>query len=237
MRTTFLLTLTVASTLVLSLPAQARTVFPAHPTFEHILPDGYALTDAPAVDPATLRAAKVAVIPTENMNLYAQGWLDYYENGGAEHYWAVQLLGLSRDDLASARRASDPRNITDAMVDLIRPYFGEVIVAQDLASAHDQGAEYFVILDCRMSAPAWGSHFRYDGGVYLLDASLHRVFEATGFGEVSRGGLLSNPLTQDPIAMDQSITAMIAKVSDAVHTRLGQPPAPTSPASTEQTQR
>lgn len=158
------------------------------------------------------------------MNLYAQGWLDYYENGGAEHYWAVQLLGLSRDDLASARRASDPRNITDAMVDLIRPYFGEVIVAQDLASAHDQGAEYFVVLDCRMSAPGMGSRFRFDGGVYLLDASLQRVFEATGFGEVSRGGLLSNPLTQDPIAMDQSITEMLAKVTDAVHAHLGSPP-------------
>jgi hypothetical protein len=205
----------------------AEMIFRPHPTFENILPDGFAITDAPPVDAVSLRDKKVALIPSENLNGYAAGWMYYNDRAAAGPNWFQSAIGgVTTDSLQNRSRASDPRHVTDAMIDLIRPYFGEVIVAQDLPSARAQGADYFIILDCRMSAPALNTHFRFDGGVYLLDASLHRVLEATGFGEVSRGGLLSNPLTQDPIAMDQSMTTMIAKVSDGVHARLGPPPAP-----------
>lgn len=220
--------------LTFAAPAHAERhpemIFRPHPTFENILPEGFALADAPAVDAGSLRDKKVALIPSENLNGYAAGWMYYNDRAAAGPNWFQSAIGgVTTDSLQNRSRASDPRHVTDAMIDLIRPYFGEVIVAQDLPSARAQGADYFIILDCRMSAPAFNTHFRFDGGLYLFDNSLHRVFEATGFGEVSRGGLLSNPLTQDPIAMDQSMTTMIAKVSDAVHTRFGPTPAPTTP--------
>jgi hypothetical protein len=162
----------------------------------------------------------VAVIPTQNLNRYAQGWLDWYDNGGAQRNWAVQLFGLTHDYLAADQHISDPRRLTDQLIDLIRPYFADVVVAQDLPSAREQGADYFLVLDCAMSLRNMNGRFRADGGVYLLDASLHRVFQTTGFGEASRGFLV-NPLTHDPIAMDEAMTEMMSQVTDGVRAHLG----------------
>lgn len=219
-------TFALAGALSLSnaVPAEAAAsfIFNPRPPFENLLPDGFALTDAPPIDPASLRDKKVALIPTQNLNRYAEGWLDYYENGGAHRNWAVQLLGRSDADLASEGRVSDPRKLTDTVIDLIRPYFGEAVVAQDFPSAREQRADFFLILDCAMSVHGfWTDRVRVDGGVYLLDASLHRIFASTALAEAPLAGLLDNPLTRNQQATDEAMTAMLTQLSAGVRAHLG----------------
>jgi hypothetical protein len=220
-RRTFALAGVLALSLALPAQANASFIFNPQPPFENLLPDGFALTDAPPIDPASLHDRKVALIPTQNLNRYAEGWLDYYERGGAHRNWAIQLFGRSDDDLNAEGRLSDPRKLTDQVIDLIRPAFGEVVVAQDLPSAREQGADYFLILDCAMSLRGfWSDKVRVDGGVYLLDASLHRVFEDTTFAEASLGGLLDNPITSSEAGIDAAMRGMLTQLSAGVRAHL-----------------
>jgi|CXWL01.1.fsa_nt_gi hypothetical protein len=198
-----------------------------HPNaYSGLLPEGFQLTAAPALDVEHLRRSKVVLVPSSNFNDYARLWVEYYEGGGFERNWAVQLLNVQREQVVGQQQNSDPRAFADRFAEALRPHVGELAVAEDLPSAREQGADYYLILDAWLSAPGQGSRFRVAGGAHLLDGSLRHVMSLEGTGEARRdGGLFSNVFEVDARAMTDSMTGF----SDTVLSQLAQRVGPAAP--------
>ncbi|GAM96966.1 hypothetical protein U91I_00587 [alpha proteobacterium U9-1i] len=195
--------------------------------YSGLLPENVQLDPAPPLDVEHLRRSKVVLVPSSNFNDYARLWVEYYEGGGFERNWAVQLLNVQREQVAGQQQNSDPRAFADRFAEALRPHVGELAVAEDLPSAREQGGDYYLILDAWLSAPGQGSRFRVAGGAHLLDGSLRHVFSLEGAGEARRdGGLFSNQFEVDARAMTDSMTGF----SDTVLSQLAQRVGPAAPS-------
>jgi hypothetical protein len=202
-------------------PAKAKlfgTKAPYATPYAGLIPDGFQLQQAPAIDAATLARSKVVLIPSGNYDEYSRLWADYFEKGGFEKTTASRWMGVDRGRIASIETSSDPRAFATRIADALRPHVRELAVAEDLPGARAQGADYFLVVDDWTGVTNWwGNRMRATGGVYLLDGQLRRVFAAEGSGDGERHGIL----TGDPNQIyGQMVTTATNAMGDAVVARL-----------------
>lgn len=194
-----------------------------HPPQENVyaglLPNGQTPADASSsFDPASLRGATVAIIPSANYNEYAARWAYWFADGNIENYWAFQAAGASRDSLRSFEHNTDPRHFADRLVQMFEPYVTRVIVATDIAAAHEQGATYFLVVDAWQGTPNhWNSQYQTWAGAYLLDSSLQLAFQSSASHAVPREG-------GDADVARAAYVGATEPVLTAFRNRLGPPP-------------
>jgi len=188
-----------------------NTVSPHLDVYTGLVPPGYQIKPSRArFNPASLRHKTVAIVTTQNFETYTKTWVDYYERGGAERkqqnmsFIAGALsmgsnsapigTGMSQglknfdQNVAGTRQASDPRQLKDQVMAVMKRRFRKVIVATDFADAHDKRADYIALVDYHFTANAMGDAFSSWSGVYLLDSRGHLVLQEASTATVARGG-------------------------------------------------
>lgn len=185
--------------LLLLLLGGCNTVTPHLNVYDGLLPAGYQMKEA--LEPMRADALKgktLVLVTSTNFNNYTTVWQEYHEKGGEQRFkqtliGAVAALATPSDGGANRiRQASDPRNVVDRVHSALRPYFKSVQAASDFAQAQDLKADYIALIDFHGTFNEMGDEFRTKGGVYLLDGTLRRVFQAEGNAEVDRedGGFM-----------------------------------------------
>lgn len=227
-----MLRLTAVACCLLLLSA-CNTVAPQLNAYDGLLPAGYQLKDAP--DPIRADALKgktVVLVTSTNFNNYTTKWQDYYEKGGDQKFkqsliGAVAALATPNDGSTDRmRQASDPRNVVDRVHSTLRPYFKSVKAAADFAEAQDLKADYIALIDFYGTFNEMGDKYRTSGGVYMLDGSLRRAFQAEGKAEVDReGGDLFgvNVIEGTARTYTKALNATTDQILLGVRTKLGPP--------------
>jgi len=195
-----------------------NTVFPHLDVYSGLVPPGYQIKESKArFNPGSLRHKTVAIVTSQNFENYTKTWVDYYERGGAERkqqsmsFIAGALTmnsnsapigsgmsqGLQNFDhnVAGTRQASDPRQLRDQVLAVLKRRFRKVIVATDFADAHDKRADYIALVDYHFTADAWGDAFSSWSGVYLLDSRGRLVLKEASTATLARGGDLTGANT------------------------------------------
>jgi hypothetical protein len=223
--------------------------------FTGLLPQGTVPRPAKdAADPGLLRHQRLTIVASANLEAYTRQWADYYERGGAERQdqtmqGLMQVLGQNQTTQGMAtgiqqglaitqqhggvvRQASDPRNITDAAVLLLSPYFESVSAAPDLASAREAGADVIAVVDYygRWHPPGLATRYEAYGGIHLLDADLSLLLSVTSYDDRDREGdcLTCMPATivaGTKTTLERSIVATVQNLRREVHRSLHAPPA------------
>ncbi|MEQ1780973.1 MAG: hypothetical protein ABMA14_06415 [Hyphomonadaceae bacterium] len=146
-----------------------------HALFENILPSGYVVQNSSApIDVASLKAKKLVLIASENFSDYSKEWSKAWEKGGTDQVvaWTGLITGLNSSNYSIIAKASDPRLFGDQIVAMLSEYFGAVTSAPDLATARDQGAEYYGVIDFWGAFDEWGNNYNTKSGLTLLDSKL-----------------------------------------------------------------
>lgn len=221
--------------------------------FTGLLPRGTAPRPSKeAPDPGLLRHQRVAIVASANLETYTRQWVDYYERGGAERQQQsmqslMQALGQNQATQGMAagiqqglavtqqhggvtRQSTDPRNVTDAAVLLLSPYFESVSAASDLASARESGADVIAVVDyyCRWHPPGVGSRFEAYGGIHLLDADLNLLLSVTSYDDRENEGncLLCMPaavVNGMRVTREKSIVTTVKNLQGELQRNLGAP--------------
>jgi hypothetical protein len=135
--------------------------------YEGLLPAG-AEQQSASLDRSALPQGRVAIIPSINFETHVRIWQEQHDQAvaGRSSTWRGEG-GLA------ALESNDPRHFSDEVLAVVRPYFADAIIAQDLVEARERGADYFVIVDYFMRGSAL--NLRPVGGVRMLNASLEEV--------------------------------------------------------------
>lgn len=179
-----------------------NTVTPHLNVYDGLLPKGYQIKESPEpMRGDALKGKTLVLVTSTNFNNYTTEWQDYHEKGGEQKFkqtliGAVAAMATPSDGGANRiRKASDPRNVVDRVHSTLRPYFKSVRAASDFAEAQDLKADYIALIDFHGTFNEMGDKFSTRGGLYMMDGSLRRVFQAEGQAEVDRdsGGFMSGP--------------------------------------------
>jgi hypothetical protein len=219
----------------LAAPASAQNAQPVdHPVYEGLLPADFQMAEAPQpMDRAAFRGAKIVIVPSANFNDYADTWQQRFDPEAINGRWTAGL-GIRSENLEGQRQAADPRLFSDAVITAVSPHFREVAVAQDLISAREAGAQYYLVVDYWAAFSRWGGRYRSHGGVHLLDSQFRHVLSATGEGDVRReegnifefygGGGMQSLLNADARTYANGLNATMNPVIEGLRRQLGPTP-------------
>lgn len=185
-------------TLLLLLMLSACNAIPKQSAFEGLLPKGYALKDsASPMRNSDLKQKKIVVVASANLIDQTDKWVQYHEKGGSDTHKGIMtalagammlvnpgaaIAGAAAHNgnidagIAATRKSSDPRNVTDATVNILLRYFKSVEQADDLASARDLKPDYIGVVDYHASFNGMGDKFLTTSAIHMLDPSIRRVF-------------------------------------------------------------
>ncbi len=163
-----------------------------------LFPKGYKVqVAATPTNPAVFRDKTVALVSSQNFETQTKTWRDAYERGGQQaaantqammadmarasgNQAAAYGIGLSQSigsDMASGRKLTDPRRISDEVVIGLKRSFKEVLVATDFASALDQHAQFIALIDFQqpIGIGVLTDNSTMTATVYVLDAKLNQI--------------------------------------------------------------
>lgn len=225
--------------LLLLLLSGCNTVVPYLNVYDGLFPANYQLMDSTEpIRTESLKGKTAVIVTSTNFNSYTTQWQDYYEKGGDEKQKGIQagaaaILSLVSPLMGSGaandardvsgdrvRQASDPRNVVVMVYSALQPYFKTIKPAADFAEARDMKADYIFLIDFYGTWNQMGDRYRTQGGAYVLDGSLRRVFQAEGKADVERegGGLFSSVGVIEGTArtltkgLDITVNQMLAQV-------------------------
>jgi hypothetical protein len=150
--------------------------------YADLLPANLVLKDSPdRLDPVLLGRSMLGVVASSRYVARTARWQKWFgEKGERSPHGLQSIMGVTRANKKLGADGSDPKRLADAALLVVKPRFGNVKMFDDLASAREGGARYFLILDFDQSMPA--GFFGPSGvhgwaGALLLDGSFHRVAE------------------------------------------------------------
>jgi hypothetical protein len=165
------------------LPQTAGAAPAEKSVYADLLPANTKLQDSPdRLDPVLLQNATLGVIASSRYIKRTERWQKWFGEKGERSPRGLQsIMGLSAANKKLGAEASDPKRLADAALLVVKPRFGKAEVFDDLASARDGGANYFLILDFTQSVPM-NFGFGYPplhgwAGALLLDGSFRRIAE------------------------------------------------------------
>lgn len=140
-----------------------------------LLPTGASIQNAPErlLRTSVLKKEKVYVVTGANFEAYAQTWekVDKQVKGGS-----IALLVNSQAELNRMQEAWSPAFATNKLVLMLKKYFGEVVIASDLADARSKNASWVVLFDHAFEQPTTATATWTNTTVVdLLDDKLHRL--------------------------------------------------------------
>jgi len=154
-----------------------------------------------------LKHSTLVMVTSSNFENYAATWQKFWEGGGAQQRQdqlkgAAAVLSLfaptaaigsgiaqgtgGTNSLQKVRQSSDPRLVIERVYTTLQPYFREIKAASDFVEARAMKADYIAVVDYLGTFNEMGNRYHTRGGLYILDSSLRKVFEATGSAEVLR---------------------------------------------------
>jgi hypothetical protein len=201
-----------------------------HGMYDNILPTGFAVQKSSApIDTASLKSKKLILVASENFNDYSKQWAKNWEQGGVENTvaWTGLLTGLNSSSYNVIAKASDPRLFGDQIVAALSEYFGSVQSAPDLATARDQGADYYGVVDYWGAFDAWGVTYNTKSALNLLDAQLIETVALTASASTPRkdSGFfdVAGVPTMDAATMQEGLQKNVDQLRTGLRTRLGPP--------------
>lgn len=179
--------------------AQVCTAAPAKSPYADLLPPNMTVQDSPdRLDPALLSRSTLGVVPSSRYVARTARWQKWFGEKGEKGPGFFEVMGLTRTNNKLGAEASDPKRFVDATLPLVKPRFGSVRMFDDLASAREGGAQFFLILDFDQSVPrdfGFGMPPLHGwAGALLLDGAFRRIAEVAidsktkWFTESSLGG-------------------------------------------------
>lgn len=177
-RRTLLTAAAATSALAAAPPALAQNGRHVSP-FHGLMPAGHQMEDAPRpFDRQAMTAGTLALIPSQNYTAYADWWTRRMQN--ARPNLIERAVGHTDETFRRVRDTLDPRSFTDRMIEILSPYFGEMALATDLASAREQGADFYGVLDYWLRPEGfWTAQYRTRAGLDLLDGRLRLMLSET----------------------------------------------------------
>lgn len=167
---------------IIGLDQAAHAATSAKSPYADLLPANVALKDSPdRLDPVVLSRSTLGVVASSRYVARTARWQKWFgEKGERSPHGLQSIMGVTRANKKLGADGSDPKRLADAALLVVKPRFGNVKMFDDLASARDGGARYFLILDFDQSMPA--GFFGPSGvhgwaGALLLDGSFRRVAE------------------------------------------------------------
>lgn len=166
--------------------------------YEGLLPKGFEVKTASQPCLANDMANKnVAIIPSAKFVKYIDDYNKRVEKGG----YGGGLFGGKPEEQTNQSYfiAADPRSITDKVSAILKEQNATVLVSEDLPTAKENGASYFVVLDFESKDKANWNPFSSKiatrvskGGLHILNSSLAQCYTviAEGKGAYNDGGFL-----------------------------------------------
>ena len=167
---------------ILALGQTAQAASSGKSVYADLLPANLVMQDAPdRLDPILLKRSTLGVIASSRYVARTARWQNWFgDKGDRSPHGLGSIMGLTAANKKLGAEGSDPKRLVDAALLLMNPRFGTVKMFDDLASAREGGARYFLILDFNQSLPMglWGpSGVHGWAGALLLDGSFRRIAE------------------------------------------------------------
>lgn len=227
-----------------------NTVVDYKDPYEGLLPPGQRLQPSPSqLRTDALKRSTLVMVTSANFENYVSIWQKHWEEGGAQQREdqlqgaaavlsafapafratgiAQGLVGInSVDSTQKVRQSSDPRLVVERVYTVLRPYFREIRAASDFVEARNMKADYIAVVDYFGTFNAMGSRYQTRGGLYMLDGSLRKVFEAQGSADIPRpeGNPFAGAAEQHNILVrtyTQGLDITLSKVLSETITQLG----------------
>lgn len=201
-----------------------------HGVYDNILPTDYTLQKSTApIEAAQLKSKKLVLVASENFNDYSKQWSEWWEKGGTDSVvaWTGLVTGLNSSNYTVIAKASDPRLFGDQVVAALTEYFGEVTSAPDLATAREQGAQYYGVVDFSGAWDAWGVAYNVNSALHLLDAQLVETVAITASASTPRkdSGFfdIAGGPTMDAATIQEGLQKNVDQLRNGLRARLGPP--------------
>lgn len=235
----------VALSIGLVIPPVAAS--PIKSPYADLLPTNRPLQDSPdRLDPTMLKHSTLGVIASSRYVARTARWQNWFgEKGDRTVHGLGSIMGLTNANKKLGAEGSDPKRLADAALLVVKPRFGSVKTFDDLASARDGGASYFLILDFTQSLPAglWGpSGVHGIAGALLLDGSFRRIVEVavdkkTKYFTAPLLGMANAEMMAFAKSHDENFKILLPAFTEALNTALTEhgspmPVAPPPPATT-----